>query len=243
MDAPLIETRGLHKWYSGVHALKNVDFQVFKGEVVGLVGDNGAGKTTLIKILSGVHSPDEGAILIEGRKVDIATPKQAMKLGIETIYQTNSMVPTMSIARNLFVGREPLKASIFGFGFMDQARMRRDSVRAIADVDLRLRSPDALVGELSGGQQQGVAIARAMYFKSKVLILDEPTNQLSVKETNKVIGFVKALKKQGVTGIFISHNMHHVFQSCDRVVAMARGEIVFNKPVADTSIDEVHDYL
>ncbi len=243
MEAPLIETRGLHKWYSRVHALKNVDFKLYKGEIVGLVGDNGAGKTTLIKILSGVHAPDAGDILIEGRKVDIATPKQAMKLGIETIYQTNSMVPTMSIARNLFVGREPLKASLFGFGFMDQARMRRDSVKAIADVDLKLRSPDALVGELSGGQQQGVAIARAMYFKSKVLILDEPTNQLSVKETNKVIGFVKALKKQGVTGIFISHNMPHVFQSCDRVVAMARGEIVFDKPVAETSIDEVAEYM
>ncbi len=243
MEAPLIETRGLHKWYSGVHALKNVDFRVFRGEVVGLVGDNGAGKTTLIKILSGVHPPDGGEIRIEGRKVDIATPKQAMNLGIETIYQTNSMVPTMSIARNLFIGREPLTAAVFGFGFMDQARMRRDSVKAIADVDLHLRSPDALVGELSGGQRQGVAIARAMYFKSKVLILDEPTNHLSVKETNKVIGFVKALKKQGVTGIFISHNMHHVFQCCDRVVAMARGEIVFNKPVGETSIDEVADYM
>jgi len=243
MQAPLIETRGLHKWYSGVHALKNVHFQVFKGEIVGLVGDNGAGKTTLIKILSGVHPPDEGEIRIEGRKVDIATPKQAMNLGIETIYQTSSVVPTMSTARNLFVGREPLKASVFGFGFMDQTRMRRDSLKAIEDVDLRVRSPDALVGELSGGQQQGVAIARAMYFKSKVLILDEPTNQLSVKETNKVIGFVKALKSQGVTGIFISHNMHHVFQCCDRVVAMARGEIVFNKPVAETSIDEVAEYM
>ncbi len=197
MEPPLIETKGLHKWYSGVHALKNVGFKLFRGEIVGLVGDNGAGKTTLIKILSGVHAPDKGEILIEGRKVEIATPKRAMKLGIETIYQTNSTVPTMSIARNLFVGREPLKASLFGFGFMDQARMRRDSVKAIADVDLHLRSPDALVGELSGGQQQGVAIARAMYFKSKVLILDEPTNQLSVKETNKVIGFVKALKKPG----------------------------------------------
>ena len=243
MQAPLIETRGLHKWYSGVHALKNVHFQVFKGEIVELVGDNGAGKTTLIKILSGVHPPDEGEIQIEGRKVDIATPKQAMNLGIETIYQTSSVVPTMSIACNLFVGREPLKASVFGFGFMDQTRMRRDSLKAIEDVDLRVRSPDALVGELSGGQQQGVAIARAMYFKSKVLILDEPTNQLSVKETNKVIGFVKALKSQGVTGIFISHNMHHVFQCCDRVVAMARGEIVFNKPVAETSIDEVAEYM
>ena len=243
MEAPLIEASGLHKWYSGVHALKNVSLRVAKGEVVGLVGDNGAGKTTLIKILSGVHPPDEGEIRMEGRKVEITTPKQAMKLGIETIYQTNSMVPTMSIARNLFIGREPLKASLFGFGFMDQARMREDSVRAIADVDLHLRSPDALVGELSGGQRQGVAIARAMYFKSRLLILDEPTNHLSVKETNKVIGFVKALKAQGVTGIFISHNMPHVFQSCDRVVAMARGEIVFEKPIAETSIDEVAEYM
>jgi len=239
----IIEAKGLHKWYSGVHALKGVDFSVRRGEVVGLVGDNGAGKTTLIKILSGVHRPDGGEIRIEGRPALIDTPKKAMQLGIETIYQTNSMVPTMSIARNLFMGREPVKASVFGFGFLDHRRMRDDSVRAIADVDLHLRSPDALVGELSGGQRQGVAIARAMYFKSKLLILDEPTNHLSVKETNKVIEFVKGLKSQGLTGIFISHNMHHVFQSCDRIVAMARGEVVMDKPVAETSIDEVHDYL
>ena len=180
---------------------------------------------------------------MEGRKVEIGTPKQAMKLGIETIYQTNSMVPTMSIARNLFIGREPLRASLFGFGLTDQRKMREDSVKAIADVDLHLRSPDALVGELSGGQRQGVAIARAMYFKSKILILDEPTDHFSVKETNKVIGFAKGLKSQGVTGIFISHNMHHVFQSCDRIVAMARGEIVYDKPVDETSIDEVHELL
>jgi len=243
MGAPLIEGRGLHKWYSGVHALKNVDFRVDKGEVVGLVGDNGAGKTTLIKILSGVHPPDGGDVYVEGQRVDIRTPKEAMRLGIETIYQTNSMVPTMSIARNLFIGREPLTASLLGFGFMDQARMRRESVNAIADVDLHLRSPDALVGELSGGQRQGVAIARAMHFKSKLLILDEPTNHLSVKETNKVIGFIKALKSQAVTGIFISHNMYHVFQSCDRVVAMARGEIVYDRPIGETSIEEVQEFL
>ena len=243
MGAPLIEGRGLHKWYSGVHALKDVDFRVDKGEVVGLVGDNGAGKTTLIKILSGVHPPDGGDVYVEGQRVDIRTPKEAMRLGIETIYQTNSMVPTMSIARNLFIGREPLTASLLGFGFMDQARMRRESVKAIADVDLHLRSPDALVGELSGGQRQGVAIARAMHFKSKLLILDEPTNHLSVKETNKVIGSIKALRSQGVTGIFISHNMYHVFQSCDRVVAMARGEIVFDSPVEGTSVDEISEML
>ena len=243
MTTPIIECRNLQKWYSGVHALKNVSLTIHPGESVGLVGDNGAGKSTLIKILSGVHHQDSGEILIEGQKVDFRSPKDAMRHGLETIYQYNSMVPTMSIARNLFIGREPLKWKIGNFGVMDQKRMREESVRAIADVDLHLRSPDALVGELSGGQRQGVAIARAMHFKSKVLILDEPTNHLSVKETNKVIGFVRGLKSQGLTGIFISHNMQHVFQSCDRIVAMARGEIVFDKPTADTSIDEVHELL
>ncbi|MDW9830238.1 ATP-binding cassette domain-containing protein [Sinorhizobium meliloti] len=243
MTTPIIECRNLQKWYSGVHALKNVDLTIHPGETVGLVGDNGAGKSTLIKILSGVHHQDSGDVLIEGRKVALRSPKDAMRYGLETIYQYNSMVPTMSIARNLFIGREPIKWSVFGVGIMDQKRMRVESIQAIADVDLHLRSPDALVGELSGGQRQGVAIARAMHFKSKVLILDEPTNHLSVKETDKVIGFVRGLKAQGLTGIFISHNMQHVFQSCDRIVAMARGEIVFDKPTADTSIDEVHALL
>ncbi|MDX0450523.1 ATP-binding cassette domain-containing protein [Sinorhizobium medicae] len=243
MTTPIIECRNLQKWYSGVHALKNVDLTIHPGETVGLVGDNGAGKSTLIKILSGVHHQDSGEVLIEGRKVALRSPKDAMRHGLETIYQYNSMVPTMSIARNLFIGREPMKWSVFGVGIMDQQRMRAESIKAIADVDLHLRSPDALVGEPSGGQRQGVAIARAMHFKSKVLILDEPTNHLSVKETDKVIGFVRGLKAQGLTGIFISHNMQHVFQSCDRIVAMARGEIVFDKPTAETSIDEVHALL
>ncbi|WP_324764786.1 ATP-binding cassette domain-containing protein (plasmid) [Sinorhizobium meliloti] len=243
MTTPIIECRNLQKWYSGVHALKNVDLTIHPGETVGLVGDNGAGKSTLIKILSGVHHQDSGDVLIEGRKVALRSPKDAMRHGLETIYQYNSMVPSMSIARNLFIGREPMKWSVFGIGIMDQKRMRAESIRAIADVDLHLRSPDALVGELSGGQRQGVAIARAMHFKSKVLILDEPTNHLSVKETDKVIGFVRGLKAQSLTGIFISHNMQHVFQSCDRIVAMARGEIVFDKPTAETSIDEVHALL
>ncbi|TIS80639.1 MAG: sugar ABC transporter ATP-binding protein, partial [Mesorhizobium sp.] len=233
----------LHKWYSGVHALKGVTLDFKRGEALGLVGDNGAGKSTLINILSGVHRADQGEIKVEGRDVRIATPRDAMDLGIETIYQYNSMVPTMSIARNLFIGREPTRFSILGVGILDQKKMAEESVRAIANVDLHLRSPDALVGELSGGQRQGVAIARAMHFKSKVMILDEPTNHLSVKETNKVIGFVRGLKEQGVTGVFISHNMHHVFECCDRIVAMARGEIVLDKRIGDTSIDEVHSVL
>lgn len=240
---PIISVRNLHKWYSGVHALKGVTLDVMPGQALGLVGDNGAGKSTLINILSGLHRQDEGEILVEGQPTDIRNPKDSMRLGIETIYQYNSMVPIMSISRNMFIGREPLKYAIGGFGILDERKMRAESVAAIANVDLHLRSPDALVGELSGGQRQGVAIARAMHFKSKVMILDEPTNHLSVKETAKVIGFVQGLKAQGVTSIFISHNMQHVFACCDRVVAMALGKVVLDKPIGETSIEEVHTVL
>ncbi|MEQ1955887.1 ATP-binding cassette domain-containing protein [Mesorhizobium yinganensis] len=243
MPAPIIEIHNLQKWYSGVHALKNVSLDIYPNEALGLVGDNGAGKSTLINILSGTQKPDGGEIKLEGQPVRFSNPRDAMDRGIETIYQYNSMVPTMTIARNVFIGREPLRFSIGGIGILDQEKMRSESVKAIADVDLHLRSPDALVGELSGGQRQGVAIARAMHFKSKVMILDEPTNHLSVKETNKVIGFVRGLKAQSVTGVFISHNMHHVFECCDRIVAMARGEIVLDKRISDTSIDEIHSVL
>lgn len=240
---PIISIRNLHKWYSGVHALKGVSLDIRPGEALGLVGDNGAGKSTLINILSGLHQQDEGEIQIEGKPARITNPRDSMALGIETIYQYNSMVPTMTIARNVFIGREPTIRSFGGLGILDERKMREDAVKAIADVDLHLRSPDALVGELSGGQRQGVAIARAMHFKSKVMILDEPTNHLSVKETAKVIGFVRGLKAQGVTSIFISHNMHHVFACCDRIVAMALGQIVLDKPAAETSIEEVSEML
>ena len=243
MISPLISVRNLHKWYSGVHALRGINLDVQPREVCGLVGDNGAGKSTLIKILAGVLSPDRGEIRIGGQPVKINSPKTAMRLGIETIYQDNSMVPTMSIARNVFIGREPLLFSVAGLGLINHRRMRQEAIQAIANVDLHLRSADALLSELSGGQRQGVAIARAMHFKSRVLILDEPTNHLSVKETIKVLAFVRSLPEQGVTGILISHNLHHVFQSCDRIVAMARGEIVFDKPVEETSVDEVSETL
>jgi simple sugar transport system ATP-binding protein len=241
--APIISIRNLHKWYSGVHALKDITLDIYANEALGLIGDNGAGKSTLINILSGTQKPDGGEIRMEGEPVRFSNPRDAMDRGIETIYQYNSMVPTMTIARNVFIGREPVKASVFGIGILDQKRMRDESVKAIADVDLHLRSPDALVGELSGGQRQGVAIARAMHFKSKVMILDEPTNHLSVKETKKVIGFVRGLKAQNITSVFISHNMHHVFECCDRVVAMARGEIVLDKRISETSIEEVQEVL
>jgi len=243
MTAPIIQVKNLNKWYSGVHALKDVTMDVYANETVGLVGDNGAGKSTLINILSGTQQQTDGQIFFEGRPVAFRGPRDAMNEGIETIYQYNSMVPTMSISRNMFIGREPVKYSFLGIGVMDQKKMAADSVQAIADVDLHLRSPDALVGELSGGQRQGVAIARAMHFKSKVMILDEPTNHLAVKETNKVIGFVNSLKDLNITGIFISHNIHHVFDCCDRIVAMALGKIVLDERIQDTSMDEILNVL
>lgn len=240
---PLIECRNLEKWYAGVHALRSVNLRLAKGETVGLVGDNGAGKSTLIKILSGVHRQDGGEVLIDGQVVDISSPRMAMRLGIETIYQNNSMVPAMSIARNLFIGREPVQWSLFGVGPMDVKAMNEASVRALADVDLHLRSPDTPVGELSGGQRQGVAIARAMHFKSRVVILDEPTNHLSVKEIDKVLEFVRGLGAQGITSIFISHNIQHVFECCGRIVAMARGEVIADRKVGDTSVKEISALL
>jgi simple sugar transport system ATP-binding protein len=242
MTTPIIECRGLQKWYSGVHALKNVNLTILPGEVVGLVGDNGAGKSTLIKILSGVHRQDAGEVLIEGKPADIRTPKDAMRYGLETIYQYNSMVPTMSIARNLFIGREPMKWSIGGFGVMDQKRMRgkrqghrrcRPASALAGCVGRRIvRRPEA--GRRDSArhafQVEGADPRRA----------DQP----SVGEGNRQGHWLrKRAEGAGLTGIFISHNMHHVFQSCDRIVAMARGEIVFDRPATETTIDEVHELL
>ena len=240
----LIRCEGLEKWYGGVHALKGVDFHAERAEVVGLVGDNGAGTSTLIKLLSGAHRPDRGRIFVEGREVRLDSPKVAMGLGIETIYQYTAMVPQMSIARNIFIGREPLtRWRLGGIGLMDRATMTGHAVRSLSTIDLKTRSPDTTVEELSGGQRQSVAIARAMYFKSKLLILDEPTNHLSVKETNKVLDYVVSLREQGITSIFISHNLHHIHPIADRIVAMARGEKIADVRKADTTIEALTDMI
>jgi simple sugar transport system ATP-binding protein len=236
---PLIRCRGLQKWYGAVHALKNVDLDIGHGEIIGLVGDNGAGKSTLIKILSGVHPQNDGTISMEGRTVDIKSPRFAMELGIETIYQYTAMIPEMTIAQNFFIGREPLLRGRRGFGLVDRARMQKESLDGLRGIDLHLRGPDIPVKSLSGGQRQGVAIARAMHFRSKVLILDEPTNHLSVKETQRVLDHVVELKAQGVTSIFISHNLHHVYPISDRIVIMARGEKIADVERGQTSIEEM----
>ena len=238
-DKELIKCSGINKWYGNLHALKDMDMTINKGEVIGLIGDNGAGKSTLIKIMCGVHKLDKGDLYFEGKRVSIENPKSAMKLGIETIHQYSTMFFEMSIANNVFIGREPKK---FGFNFLglkDEKKMDYESMKAIKEVGLDLRSPHIPVKELSGGERQGVAIARSMYFKSKMLILDEPTNHLSVKETFKVLEYIQGLKSFGIGSIFISHNLYHVHEVADRIVGMARGEKVCDMYKKDTTVNEL----
>ncbi len=235
----LVEMKNINKWFGGVCALKNVNFSVGYDEIVGLLGDNGAGKSTLIKILSGFYPPDEGSIFFEGKEQHFTSPRDARNLGIETIYQEAAMIPKMSILRNIFVGRELNKVNLGVVRYLDIPRMEVESTRALDGVDLRLRSPHALVDELSGGQRQGVAIARAMYFKSKLVILDEPTNNLSVKESAKVLQFIRDLKSLGISSIFISHNLYHVYPVADRIVVLSHGSKIGDFKKEETSIEEI----
>ena len=239
----IIECKKLNKWYSGVHALKDFNVSIKKNSVVGLIGDNGAGKSTLIKILSGAHKADSGHVFFEGNEVKFRSTKEAMNLGIETIYQYSALIPEMSIARNIFIGREQISYKIGSLGIMKRSEMDTAAMDALSDVELHLRSPETPVNQLSGGERQGVVIARAMYFKSKLLILDEPTNHLSVKETSKVLRFVEGLKKQGVTSIFITHNLNHIFPIADHLCVMARGEKISDMEKKDTTIEELTDLL
>jgi len=229
----------IHKWFRGFYALKGVDFWVGPNETVGLIGDNGAGKSTLIKILSGVYPPDEGKIYLEDKEVRFSSPKAAIRLGIETVYQDTAVVNQLSIMRNIFIGREPTKRYLGLIRLLDVVRMAKESMKALAGVDLRLRSPTIPVEDLSGGERQGVAIARAMYFKTKILILDEPTNNLSVKESQKVLQFVQGLKSQGISSIFITHNLYHVYPIADRLVVMNRGKKIGDFKRKETSIEEL----
>ena len=235
----MIRCEKMNKWYGGIHALIDVSVDIKKGESVGLVGDNGAGKSTFIKILSGVHKQDSGSFYFDGKLTHIKNAKDSMSLGIETIYQDSALAPTLSIARNLFVGREPTNYNIGSFGLMDRSKMATEALEAIKRVELDLRSADDLVETLSGGERQGVVIARALYFRTKVLIMDEPTNHLSVKETAKVLNWIEKLKSEGTTCVFITHNLHHVYPVSDRLIVFARGEKIADVYKKDTSIEEL----
>ncbi len=239
---PLVKLVNIHKWFGRVSALEGVDLSADYNEIVGLVGDNGAGKSTLIKILSGVYSPDKGEIRWGGKKINFSSPKDAIKLGIETIHQEAALVDRMNIMRNIFIGREPVIR--FGpVGWLNMKKMASESMRALEGVALYLRSPQALVEELSGGQRQGVAIARAMYFKTKLLVLDEPTNNLSVKESKRILRSVTELKEQGISSIFITHNLYHVYPIADRIVVLSHGKKVGEFKKEETSIDDLTELI
>ncbi len=244
MAEPLIRMAQISKSYGNVQALQDVDFEVREREIVGLLGDNGAGKSTLIKVLSGAVRATSGKIYIRGQQVEIRNTTDAIAHGIETIYQDSALVTQLSIARNLFLGREPIMAPGF-LNRMDQAAMAtvaRDLLRQVG-IEKNI-PPDTPISALSGGERQAVAIARAMHFDSDLIILDEPTNNLGVAETQGVLRFVRSARDSGHSCIFIAHNIHHVFQVVDRIVVMRRGRVVADAiDPRQTSVEAVEQVI
>jgi len=234
----LVEMRNIHKWYGKVHAVDGASLTINKGEVVGLIGDNGAGKSTLIKILAGYYRPDEGEIFIKGEKVRINSPSEANALGIETVYQEQALVESMSVARNFYMGREPVKRA----GFLDKQEMNKCMI-PLRTLGLSIKSPDFLVSSLSGGEKQGTAIARAMHFKAKLVVLDEPTRALAVKGVQTVLDLVKGLKEVNIAVIFITHTLHHVHSVADRFVIMDKGKMVKDIKKDEASLEELTEVL
>ncbi len=240
MAEELIRMENISKYYGNIRALDGVTFKVYRDEIVGLLGDNGAGKSTLIKVLSGAVRPTSGDIYIKGKKVDIRSTTDAIANGIETIYQDSALVTQLSITRNLFLGREPIKGPGF-FNRMDQGAMEQVARDLLKRVGITKNIPPTTpIGSLSGGERQAVAIARAMHFHSDLIILDEPTNNLGVAETQGVLRFVRNARDTGHSCIFIAHNIHHVFQVVDRIVVMRQGQIVADDiDPKRTSVEEV----
>ena len=240
MAQELIRMEHVNKFYGRVQALDDVNLVVNESEIVGLLGDNGAGKSTLIKVLSGAVPSSSGKIYVRGKEVTIRSTTDAIAQGIETIYQDSALVTQLSIARNLFLGREPVKGPKF-LNRLDQDKMNQVARELLARVGISKNiPPNTPIGSLSGGERQAVAIARAMHFDSDLIILDEPTNNLGVAETQGVLRFVRNARDSGHSCIFIAHNIHHVFQVVDRIVVMRRGKIVADAiDPKTTSVEEV----
>lgn len=232
---PLVEMRDISIAFGGVKAVDNVSVDLYPGEVVGLLGHNGAGKSTLVKVLSGAYPKDSGEIRINGEVVEINNPRDARALNIETIYQTLALADNLDAAANLFLGRELTTA----LGFVDDDAMEAETRRIIGRLNPNFRKFKEPVKALSGGQRQSVAIARAVYFNAKVLIMDEPTAALGPQETKMVAELIEELKKQGIGIFLISHDIHDVMDLCDRVSVMKNGELVGTERVEDVTDDEI----
>ncbi len=240
-STPLLEMRNIVKRYGSFIALNDMNFYVGPSEVVGLLGDNGAGKSTLVKMMSGINPPTSGEIRVNGKPIRLRSRADSEAVGIETIYQDIALVDSMSITRNIFMGREITTRA----GFLDMRRMEEvatdilGSAVQISGID----NPRKEVGFLSGGQKQAVAIARAVYFKRNILLLDEPTSALSVRETEHLLAYVRELKREGTSSVLVTHNLYHAYMVCDRFVVMSHGTKVFEAAKRDTSIEELTDHV
>mgnify|MGYP001797567967 FL=1 len=235
MTTPLVEMNDICLSYGGVHAVDHVSVDVMPGEVVGLLGHNGAGKSTLIKILSGAYQKDSGDITINGKKVEINNPRDARALNIETIYQTLALADNLDAASNLFLGRELVTA----FGFVDEDAMEAETRKIMARLNPNFQKFSEPVSALSGGQRQSVAIARAVYFDAKILIMDEPTAALGPHETQMVSELIQQLKAEGIGIFLISHDIHDVMELCDRASVMKNGKLVGTVDVKDVTDDDL----
>jgi simple sugar transport system ATP-binding protein len=238
MSAPLIETRDIQKSYGNIIALSHVSMTVEAGKVTCVLGDNGAGKSTLIKILSGVHQHDEGEMLVEGEPVKFSSPRDALDRGIATVYQDLAMVPLMSVWRNFFLGSEP-RINLGPFRMINVRKARNTAREELSKMGIDIRDPEQPVGTLSGGERQSVAIARAVYFGAKVLILDEPTSALGVKQSGVVLRYILEAAKRNLGVIFITHNPNHAYPVGDRFLVLNRGRSLGNFEKKDITRDEM----
>jgi simple sugar transport system ATP-binding protein len=235
---PVLEVRGISKYFGNVNALEDVSLEVYPGQVTCVLGDNGAGKSTLIKILSGVFPPDDGELFIDGRAVALAGPREARANGISTVFQDLATVPLMSIWRNFFLGSEPTKG-VRPFTRLDVGGAREITRSELGKMGIDVRDPNQTVGTLSGGERQAVAIARAVYFGARVLILDEPTSALGVKQSGIVLRYILQARDRGVGVVFITHNPHHAYPVGDRFAVLNRGRLIHSSPKSELSREEL----
>ena len=233
-DQPLLVARGIRKAFGTVQALSDASLEVHPGEIVALVGDNGAGKSTLIKVLSGAHRQDAGQVLVRGQPAAIHSPNDAFDLGIATVYQDLALLPSRDVVANLYVGRELTKR-----GLLDRRRMTEEANRVVRQLRTNLPTVTTPVRFLSGGQRQAVAIARVVHFGAEILLLDEPTAALGVKESHEMLTLIENLKGQNKGIIVVSHNLAHVFRICDRIVVLRHGETVAALVKSETNSTEV----
>lgn len=237
---PTLVVDNLYKHFGGLTAVDHVSMELYPGEVLGLVGDNGAGKSTLIKMISGVYRPDGGQIYFQGREVNISSPREGRDLGIETIYQDLALAENMDVGSNVFMGREPVCSYLGGLiKTVNRNYMASESAKVLDELGMRLPSLRQQIRYLSGGQRQAVAISRALYWDAKIMIMDEPTAALGVREQRKVHQLVGTLREQDVAVIVISHNLQDIFAVTDRIVVMRRGKKVGERMTTETTMDEI----